>query len=286
MKVGFVGVGNMGGAVARRLATGGHDVHVADPDPGAARRCVDAGAVEAVDATAAAAHADAVFTSLPSPEIVEQVWRSITPHLDDGTVGVDVSTIDPATADRLHDVLAGHGIRFVHCALGKTPAAAEAGEIPLFAGGTDAAVDTIRPLLDRMGERTYRFATPGKAATFKLISNLVGMTNVAVLAEGLTLALRAGIDPQQFVSALNDTGARSFQSEVRLPWMAEGDDAARFGVQLAAKDLRLVVDSAARAGVPTPLGGQTLAQLLAAMRHGWGDEDVVALRKLLAPPDE
>ncbi|WP_246106693.1 NAD(P)-dependent oxidoreductase [Pseudonocardia kunmingensis] len=285
MKIAFVGAGNMGGAVARRLATGGHDVHVYDLDPAAVARCVDAGAGAADSAEAAVKDAAVVVTSLPLPDHVRSVWGDLIPHLAEGAVGVDVSTIDPATADALTAALGDAGHAFVHCALGKTPAAAEQGAIPLFVGGPADAVETLRPLFARMGEKTYDFGSPGAAAMFKLVSNMIGMTNVAVLAEGYALARRAGITPDMFSEALRDTGAFSFQSDVRLPWIVAGDYAPRFGAALAAKDVRLAVDSAARWGVPTPVAAQGLSQLVAAVAHGYGSEDVVAVHKLVAPTD-
>ncbi|MBB3664198.1 MULTISPECIES: NAD(P)-dependent oxidoreductase [Prauserella salsuginis group] len=284
MRIAFIGAGNMGGAVARRLATGGYDVRVADTSPSAVERCTAVGAEAAESAAAAAKDADVVFTSLPTPEVVTEVWREVAPHLSGTAIAVDVSTIDPATADQLETMLAEHGHAFVHCALGKTPAAAEQGAIPLFAGGSGAAITTLAPVFDRMGERTYDFGSPSAAAVFKLISNMIGMTNVAVLSEGFTLAEKAGIDPELFASALDDTGAYSFQSQVRLPWMIAGDDTARFSTALAAKDLRLAVDAAGRLGIPTPVSAQTLAQLLSTVVHGYGDRDVVAMRSLLTPP--
>lgn len=286
MKIAVIGVGNMGGAVARRLATGGYDVRVTDLARDAVTRCTAAGATAADDAHTAVADAEVVFTSLPMPDTVVRVWRDVTPYLARGTIAVDISTIDPATAEELTAVLADRNHAFVHCALGKTPAAAEQGAIPLFTGGPAAALAELAPVFERMGERTYDFGSPAAAAVFKLVSNMIGMTNVAALAEGFTLAERFGIDPGLFAAALDDTGARSFQSEVRLPWMAAGDDAARFGAALAAKDVRLAVDAAARLGIPTPVSSQTLAQLIATVAHGRGERDVVAMRTLVAPPDD
>lgn len=285
-KIAFVGAGNMGGAVARRLATGDHDVHVFDLDPSAVERCVRAGATAAASAEAAVKDAAVVITSLPLPDHVRSVWADLAPRLADGAIAVDVSTIDPATADALTGTLDETGHAFVHCALGKTPAAAEEGAIPLFVGGPAKAVEALRPLLDRMGDKTYDFGTPAAAAMFKLVSNMIGMTNVAVLAEGYALARRAGIEPDMFSEALRDTGAFSFQSDVRLPWIVAEDYAPRFGAALAAKDVRLAVDSAARWGIPTPVASQGLAQLVSAVAHGYGSEDVVAVHKLVAPAAE
>lgn len=282
-KIAFIGVGKMGGALARRLATDGYDVRVFDPDPAAVEECVRVGAVAAASANDAATGAEVVFTSLPLPEHVVSVWRELAPNLADGAIAVDVSTIDPVTARTATELLAGLGHSFVSCALGKTPAAAENGEIPLFVGGPAAAITKLQPVFDRIGQKTYDFGTPEAAAMFKLISNLIGMTNVAVLAEGYVLARSVDISPEMFIAALKDTGASSFQSEVRLPWIVDNDYTARFAVSLAAKDVRLAIDAAARTGVPTPVAAQGLSQLVSAIAHGYGDEDAIAIAKVLDP---
>lgn len=284
-RIGFIGAGRMGGAVARRLATGGYEVHVYDPAPDALARCTQAGAVPADSARAAAKGAPVVCTSLPLPEDVLTTWTELAPALEAGAIAVDLSTIDPDTAEDVHETLARQGNPFVTCALGKMPAAAEEGRIPLFVGGQASAVEQLRPIFERIGERVYDFGNPRAAATFKLISNLIGMTNVALLAEGYALARRAGIDSELFRAALADTGAHSFQSEVRLPWMAEGDYRARFGMALAAKDMRLAVNAAARWEIPTPVAAQGLCQLITASARGYSGEDVAAVAKLLLPED-
>jgi len=282
-KIGFIGAGKMGGPVARRLATGEFDVRVFDTSPAATEDCVAVGATKALSATDAVADADVVLTSLPLPEHVSSVWKDAATHLSPGAIAVDLSTIDPGTAGDTSAFLAGHGIPFVSCALGKTPMAAEQGAVPLFVGGPAEAVARLRLLFARIGNKVYDFGTPEAAVTFKLVSNLIGMTNVAVLAEGYLLARRAGIDPGTFSAALEDTGARSFQSETRLPWLVAGDYGARFATRLAAKDVRLAVEAAARWELPTPVAAQGLSQLLAACAHGHADEDAVAVAKTLDP---
>lgn len=282
-KVGVIGAGMMGGPVARRLATGGFDVRVFDLNSAAVDQCVGAGASRAHSAVHAAAGAGVVLTSLPLPQHVLAVWRDIAEGLGPDTVAVDLSTIDPGAARETADMLAARGVAFVSCTLGKTPMAAARGQIPLFVGGPPDAVARIGPVLERIGDTVYDFGTPEAATTFKLVSNLIGMTNLAVLAEGYVLARRAGIEPDLFAAALNDTGARSFQSDVRLPWLVAGDYDARFGARLAAKDVRLAVEAAARWGIPTPVGAQGLNQLLLACAHGHADEDAVAVAKVLDP---
>lgn len=282
-KIGFIGAGRMGGAVARRLARGGYPVQVFDLNEQAIAACVEAGADAASSAIQAATRSDVIFTSLPMPEHVRGCWQDIVTHLSDRATAVDLSTIDPTTADSVGKLLGEHQVPFVSCTLGKTPEAAEKGEIPLFIGGPHEAVTELQPLWDQMGEKIYDFGSPAAATTFKLISNLVGMTNLAALAEGYVLACRAGIDPAVFAEALTDTGARSFQSDVRLPWIVKDDFEARFGSALAAKDVRLAVNAAAAWEVPTPVAMQGLSQLVATVANGYGHEDAAAVTKVIDP---
>jgi len=281
MRIACIGVGNMGGAVARRLAGGEFDVTVYDPSAQAMERCAAAGATPTDSLRSAVADAELVVTSLPTPELVAETVYQVLDLVGSETVVMDISTIDPQTARAVADRCAAADVPFVACALGKTPAHAEEGAIPLFVGGDGPALERLRPVLDRMGEKTYHFATVEGATTFKLVSNFVGMANVAILAEGLAIANRAGIDDAAFAEALADTGAASFQSQIRLPWMIDCDWTPRFGVDLAAKDLRLAAGSAAVWKVPTPVGSAALAQLMATATQGWGSEDVVAMAKLV-----
>lgn len=281
MKIAFIGVGNMGGAVARRLASGGYTVRVYDPDANAMRRCEASGAQPSDSLEEAVQGAEVVLTSLPTTALVLSTVEAVVAVVPAGTTVVDVSTIDPLTAREASDVCDGARMRFVACALGKTPEHAERGSIPLFVGGDGGAVDELHDLWQRIGEHTYRFDDVEGATTFKLVSNFIGMTNVAVLAEGLALARRAGIDDEMFTTALADTGAASFQSQLRLPWMLTGDWAARFGVDLAAKDVGLAVESADAWKLPVPVGAAALGQLRAASDRGLGGQDVVALAKLV-----
>lgn len=282
-QIGFIGAGRMGGAVARRLARGGYAVHVYDLNEQAITACVEAGAVAAASAVDAATGADVVFTSLPMPEHVQRCWSELAPHLKDGAIAVDLSTIDPATAEVVGQTLNDTETPFVSCTLGKTPAAAEQGEIPLFMGGPAHAITSLQPLWECIGEKVYDFGSPTAATMFKLISNLIGMTNLAVLAEGYVLGRRAGIEPSVFAEALADTGARSFQSDVRLPWIMKDDFEARFAAALAGKDVRLAVAAAATWGIPTPVAAQALSQLLSTLAHGYGHEDATAITKVLDP---
>lgn len=286
MRISCVGVGNMGGAVARRLVSGGFDVTVFDISEQAVHECVAAGAKAAGSVRAAAEGVDVVLTSLPTVQLVLDNVRELSTCVSAGSTIVDISTIDPHAAREAADTCARQRIRFVSCALGKTPQHAEQGQIPLFVGGENTAIDELGDVFARMGEKTYLFDDVEGATTFKLVSNLIGMSNVTVIAEGLALARRAGIPDSLFSEALEDTGAVSFQSSVRLPWMLEADWKSRFGVGLAEKDVRLALEAAQGWEVNLPVGESAHSQLERALEHGYSHDDVAAVARLYSKQED
>lgn len=280
IKLTCIGVGNMGGAVARRLATGEFDVTVYDLDESAMERCERAGAKRSASIEKAVETADLIITSLPTTSIVLKSVQQIAAAESNANTVMDISTVDPQTARSAVEICARHGKSFISCALGKTPEHAETGHIPLFVGGEASVVSRYEDVLQRIGDKIYRFGDVEGATTFKLVSNLIGMTNVVALAEGLVVAQKAGIDENLFVEALQDTGAVSFQSDVRLPWMLECDWQARFAVNLAVKDVGLAIDAANENDLDVPVGAAAFKQLKTAADEGFGTEDVVSVAKL------
>lgn len=278
--IAVIGLGKMGGGIARNLSRR-FDVTVFDPDPDAVGRTVDAGARAAEHAVDAATGAELVVTSLPRPRDVTDLATELAPHLGPDTIVMDTSTVDPATATRLAELVGRD--RFVACLLGKGPVQAESGELPLFVGGTATTLDALIPVFDCIGAGVHRMGSVEAATAFKLVSNLVGLTNLAVLAEGLTLCRRAGVDDETFAAALADTGGWSYQAEVRLPWMLADDFGPRFSVRLGLKDLTLTLAMAAQAEVATPVGAAGWAQLASAAARGFGDGDVDAVLRVVDP---
>lgn len=282
-RIAVIGLGRMGGGIARNLARRpGFEVVVFDLDPASIDRCVEVGASAAASAADAVGGVQLVLTSLPLPAHVREVYAEIEPHVSRDTILVDTSTIDPQTSGEIADRVGRD--RFVACLLGKGPAQAEAGEVPLFVGGPEPALDALTPVFDCIGATVHRLGTVEAATAFKLVSNLIGMTNLAVLAEGYTLCRRAGVGDDAFAAALADTGGWSYQAEVRLPWMTAGDFAPRFSVALGLKDLALAVGMASQWGVATPVGAAGMSQLASAVAHGHGGDDVDAVLRVVDPP--
>ncbi|WP_198416298.1 NAD(P)-dependent oxidoreductase [Cryobacterium sp. Sr3] len=282
--IGFVGLGAMGGAIARNLAKAGWAMRVFDLSGPAIDRACGAGAVAALSATDAVTGSAVVFTSLPTPELVEKFWVEQAPNLAAGSIAVDLSTIDPTTSRRISDMIASStSASFVACTVGKTPAHAEKGEIPAFVGGTPEDIERLSPLLKVLSNNVYDMGSVEGATIFKLVSNLVGMSNLAVLAEGYVLARRAGIPADMFTEALRTTGGWSVQADLRLDWLVEDDLAPRFAVDMAAKDLRLSVNAAAEWHVPTPMAAASLSAFTTASASGHGSLDAAAIVEPLDP---
>lgn len=282
--IGIIGVGKMGGGLARNLARDPRfEVTVFDLSADAVAACTAVGASAAGSAAEAASARDLVITSLPMPAHVAATWTAIAPRLAPGAICMDVSTIDPTTARTVADALAEAGHPFVTCLLGKGPAQAEAGEVPLFVGGDADALDALDEVFAVVGDGVHKLGGVEAATAFKLVSNLIGMANLAVLAEGYELCRRAGVTPDAFTAALADTGGSSYQSMLRLPWMIEGDFAPRFPVALGLKDVRLAVDMAGEWGIAVPVGAAAMSQLASAVAHGWGGDDVNAVLKVVDP---
>ena len=285
MLFGFIGVGAMGGGLARNLIRAGKEVLVFDLSLEAIQRTLDAGTSgKAAKDVKELADADVVFTSLPLPKHLEEVMLGedgLLNAMKPGSTYIDVSTIDPQTARKLSDAAEAKGINFLECPLGKTPAQAEKAEEPIFVGGKKEVYEKMKEVLNIVGSPVYYMGEVEAATALKLISNLIGMTNLAVLAEGIRIGEKAGIEPKFLVELLDDTGAKSFQMDVRGPWIAGGDFASRFGLDLALKDVRLGCEMAQAWGIDAKTMKVALDYFKQASAEGLGKEDCNAIYKVI-----
>lgn len=283
--IAIIGVGRMGGGIARNLCHGGFEVTVYDFNPDAVKRCTDEGAKAAASIETAVAGQELIITSLPTPEIVLGVYQENLEFSDVQAVWMDVSTIDPGSARTVCDQVEASGRQFVACPLGKGPAQANDGTLPLFVGGKKDVVDSLGNVFSCIGENVHYMGDVEASTAFKIVSNMIGMTNLSVMSEGYALCKELGVGDEAFTEALKDTGGWSAQAALRLPWIIDGDFENRFAVDLGVKDVRLAVDAAARHGVPVHVGAAGLMSLVAASAYGWGHDDVNAVAKLVLKED-
>ena len=198
MSIGFVGVGLMGGPLARNLIRAGKEVLVFDLSKEAVQRTLDAGTTgKAAGALEELSGCELVFTSLPMPHHVESVMLGedgLLAKMKSGAVHIELSTIDPQTSVKLSEAAAAKSIGFLQCTLGKTPAHAEKAEEPLFLGGDKALYEQLSDIWPIIGSPSYYMGGVEASCAVKLISNMVGMANLVVLAEGMRAVEKAGIE--------------------------------------------------------------------------------------------
>jgi 3-hydroxyisobutyrate dehydrogenase-like beta-hydroxyacid dehydrogenase len=275
----------MGGPLARNLIRAGKPVLLFDLSKEAIDRTLAAGnSGKAAAAAADLASCDPVFTSLPLPQHVTGVMSGtdgLYAKMKAGSTHIELSTIDPQTAESLAAEAGNKGINYIQCTLGKTPAQAEKAEEPLFVGGDKTLVDKLMAdIFKVIGQPCYVGSIAASCAV-KLISNMVGMTNLVVLAEGIRAGEKAGLDRKLLLELLTDTGARSFQMDVRGPWIANDDFEARFGLDLALKDVRLGMDMAKTWGLELHAMDAALAYYKKASTEGYGKKDCDAVYKVI-----
>ncbi|MDR1776512.1 MAG: NAD(P)-dependent oxidoreductase [Desulfovibrio sp.] len=282
MQIGFIGVGLMGGPLARNLIRAGYSVLIFDLSREAIDRTIGVGSTgRAVGQAGELSVSDVVFTSLPLPKHVKDTMSGpsgLYRVMKQGSIHVELSTIDPQTAERLAAEAADRGIGYIQCTLGKTPAHAEKAEEPMFIGGDKKLTDSLANVFKVIG-RPCHVGTIAASCAVKLISNMVGMTNLAVLAEGIRAGEKAGLDRKLLLELLTDTGARSFQMDVRGPWIAADDFKARFGLDLALKDVRLGCEMARAWGLDLHAMEAALEYYKQASAAGYGKEDCNAVYK-------
>lgn len=282
MEFSFYGVGNMGEPLAMNLLKAGESLKLLTGREDCAKRFKEAGGV-VVKSRDELAQCDVLCTCLPQPEQIanavmgdDGLYRLMRP----GSIHLEFSTIDPAMAHRLMDAANARQIEYVQATVSKTPAIAAQGNAPLFLGGSASAIDRLWAILKKIAI-PYNLETVDAACAVKLVSNLIGMSNVALVAEGLRIGQAAGVDGEELLTLLLDTGCASFQMQTRGPWMLKHDYKARFGIDIAAKDLRLGCAMAENFGFEPRLMKECLNYLEEGHKRGIGDEDVCALYKLV-----
>ena len=271
MRVGVIGLGNIGGHVAANLVTDGHEVVVFDVD--SAR----AGSIEGAspEATVAAVGAASEITvlSLPTPTVVRQVADEWVTTAAPGAVLVDLSTNSPEVVRELGARLKGSGHHLVEAPLTGGAIGAQNRMLSFMVGGDDDAVVRVQPVLEPLGRAFVHLGALGLGNTMKLVNSLIAFTTTWVSLEGLSLAAKSGIPVQEAVGVLRTNGVANFYLDRMVESIDERDRPTQFALGLAAKDAGLIVETGRALGVPTPAGAAVLQVLVGAIAAGLGDHD-------------
>ena len=279
-RIGLVGVGLLGEAVATRLRGAGHAVVGYDVAPAAMDRLAALGGTPAKSAEDVARATDLVCTILPSLATVEDAIlgaRGIAAAGRSALTIVQMSTISPTLTERLARETAARGLIFLDCPISGTSAMVAKGNGVIFVGGEREPYERCKPVLESILPRAVHVGRAGQAMVLKLVANLLVALHSAATAEAINLARRAGLDPRIVVDVLADGAATSRMLEVRGPLMVRGEFPAQMKLDLFMKDLHLIQDAARTAGAPLPLTDVAERLYAAAQASGHGGEDLAAV---------
>jgi 3-hydroxyisobutyrate dehydrogenase-like beta-hydroxyacid dehydrogenase len=281
---GFIGLGRMGGAMARRLIDAGHQVIVYDPSNAAAQPLLAHGAQVAANARAVADAAPVVFLSLPTPQIVMDVVLGVQ-GIREGKrleVCVDLSTSGPDAAVKLASGLGERHIASLEAPVSGGIKGAREGTLSLMVAGPQATWEKIQPLLKVFGKPFFMGTNPGAGQTMKLVNNLLGACAIAITAEGMTLGVKAGLDPARMIEVLNVSSGRSSATQDKWPRsvLPRTFDFG-FASGLCLKDVRLCLAAAESLGVPLGVGSAVCDLLQRTVSSLGADSDFTAMAKIV-----
>ena len=279
-RIGIIGVGLLGSAVAERLLKGGFEVTGYDIRPEQVEALRPRGLKAAAGLLDAAAGADAIFTILPSLESVDQVIRGpggLIETAPQNATLIQMSTISPELTRALGEAAAARGFGFLDSPMSGTSAMVERGDCTIFVGGDRGRVEACRPVFDAIAKKTIYIGEIGMAMLAKLATNLLVGLNTAAVAEALVLGAKGGLPPAVLLEILRESAASSKMLEVRGPLMVSHRFDAQMKVDLFLKDFKLMLDEGLRLGVPLPLTGVTQQLTMATAAAGRGKEDLAAI---------
>jgi len=262
MKIAFIGLGNMGGGMAANLAKVGHEVRAFDLSEEALARAVEAGCKRAASAVEAVTGAEAVVTMLPAGKHVASVYENdVFPNAAPGTLLLDCSTIDVATARSNIEAATANGLVAVDAPVSGGIAAANAGTLTFMVGGTDEGFARAEPILAKMGKAVIHAGDAGAGQGAKICNNMLLGASMVATCETLALAQKLGLDPQKFfdIASVSSGQCWSLTSYAPLPGVgpttpADNDYKGGFAAALMLKDLRLAMEAAASVDADVPMG--------------------------------
>lgn len=278
--VGFLGLGNMGLAMVQRLTECGIPVVAFDPVSQRLQLAVAAGAAAAASAQEVASQTSIVCASLPTPHAAEGAFFGPAGAAEGNRMrhAVDLSTIGPAAVARHATGLRDRDVAYVEAPVSGGPNLARSGQLSIMLAGSETDIAVVGAVLEALSARRRVVGSvPGCAQGMKLVNNLVGLSQLVLVAEGLVLAGKFGIDPAIATEVLNAGVARSHVSEAWVPkHVLTGSFDYGFSAALALKDVQLAVDQVAGLGLDLPMARASLTAWSQFVAHAGGSADITA----------
>ena len=283
-RVGLIGVGLLGTAIAERLLAAGYGVCGYDRDPARLGALAALGGEPVPAPGETVMDADTLITCLPDGSAVREVVTALLASGATPAALIDTTTCAPSEAIALAELLSDHAVPCLDAAVSGSSAQVRSGAGALLVGGEAETFALCDPILRAIAPKVHHIGGPGAGATAKLVTNLILGLNRFALAEGLNLGLAAGLDGERLLAVLQDSAAYSRVMDTKGERMLSGDFAPEARLRQHLKDVRLIVELAQSLSAATPLEARHLELLETAVADGWGEFDNAAVIAWLREP--
>jgi 3-hydroxyisobutyrate dehydrogenase len=279
MRVGFIGLGNMGGPMALNLIKAGHTLIVHDVRRAVAAPHLERGAKWADSPKAVARESELILTSLPGPKEVEAVALGpdgIIHGAVAGTIYADLSTGSPTVMRRLHAAFKDKGVHLLDAPVSGGVWGAQRGTLQVMVGGDESIYNEVKGILQAVGDKVGYMGPIGAGTIAKLVHNMISITTRQIVAEGFTLGVKAGVKAEALLEAVRGAsfGQGLLLSQMLPNVVFKGEfDTVRFACKLARKDIGLATELAREYDVPMPMAALGEQIMMEALARGWGDRD-------------
>jgi len=282
--VGVIGLGIMGGAIAKNLVLSGWRVVGYDIDAARTAEAKAAGVETVANAAAVAAATETIFTSLPTPAALDVTVQAIAGAKVPRRVVIEASTFSLDDKARAEAALRTAGHVLLDCPLSGTGAQARNRDLVIYASGDKASIAALQPLFADFSRQAYDLGAFGNGSKMKFVANLLVAIHNVASAEAFVLGMKAGLDPRQIYDLIKNGAGNSRVFELRGPFMAQDrydGDNVTMKVGMWQKDMSVIGDFARKSGVPTPLFSATEPIYAAAMSTGHAGDDTAAVCAVL-----
>ena len=279
MRIGFIGLGNMGGPMALNLIKAGHALVVHDVRRESAKPHLDAGATWADGPKDVARAGELILTSLPGPAEVEVVAlgpNGILEGAQPGSIYADLSTNSPTVMRKIHAAFKAKGVHVLDSPVSGGVVGAKRGSLQVMIGGEEGVYNEVKGVLGVIGNNVGYMGAIGSGTIAKLVHNMISILSRSLVAEGFTLGVKAGVKPEALLEAIRGAsyGQGLILSHMIPDVVFKGEfDTVRFALKLARKDVGLATALAREYDVPMPMAAVGEQILIEAMARGWGDRD-------------
>jgi 3-hydroxyisobutyrate dehydrogenase len=288
MKIAFIGLGNMGGGMAANLVKAGHEVHAFDLSEAALAKAADAGCARFAAVREAVVGVDAIVSMLPNGAIVESVYATdVIAVAPVSALLLDCSTIDVATAQRVSADASAKGYAMVDAPVSGGIAAAHAGTLTFMVGGSDAAFERTRPILEAMGKAVIHAGESGAGQAAKICNNMILGATMAATCEAFALAKKLGLDAQRFYDIASVSSGQSWSMTSYCPVPGVGPQSPAdhgyeggFAAALMLKDMKLAMEAGHATGLPMPVADKATSRYQSLVDRGDAGKDFSAVISL------